>query len=241
MTKWTLRWRAAMRRTRTGIYCKHNRNTPPKRRAHPILIMLITALLVAFCIIALLEKQLRPIVVQVAQTQAQNTMTAVVEHAILQDLDARNVSYEQLISIQRDQSGAITALTTDMAGMNLLRAQLISQVLTSLSEINLTSMEIPVGSLFQSELTWGRGPAIQVHAMSVGTVSGEFESEFTSAGINQTKHRIILNLQIPITLMLPATTIVIPVATSLCVAETIIVGKVPDTYLNFDSSLFAPK
>ena len=94
----------------------------PALKIPPALLTLAVALLVAGMVIALLENKLRPVVAEVAAAQAQNTMTAVIENAVTADLAARQVSYADFVTIQRDEGGAITALTTDMARMNLLRA-----------------------------------------------------------------------------------------------------------------------
>ncbi|MCI8422390.1 MAG: sporulation protein YunB [Lawsonibacter sp.] len=197
----------------------------------PALISLVVGLLLAGTVISLLESRLRPVVAEVAQSRTQNTITALLEQAVTQDLAGRSVSYADLIQIQRDENGTITALTTDMAGMNLLRAELVSQVLEALSEVDVSELAIPLGSLFDSDLIWALGPALHVRSMSVGTVSAEFDSQFSAAGVNQTRHRVCLELSVPITVLLPGGRVEVPVETSLCIAETVIVGQVPDTYL----------
>lgn len=177
-----------------------------------------------------------PVIETIARTRAENVMTSILEHSVAEDLADRAVSYADFVSIQRDQEGNITALTTDMAAMNQLRVELVSEILAVLSEADVSEIEVPLGSLFDSELAWARGPAIRARAITVGTVSAEFESEFSAAGVNQTLHRICLKLSVPITMILPGSSVEVPVNTQLCVAETVIVGQVPDTYLEFGSS-----
>ena len=203
----------------------------PGLRIPPALITLAVALLVAASVIALLEAKLRPVVAEIASAQAQNTMTAVVEGAVTADLAARNVSYADFITIQRDGGGAITALTTDMARMNLLRAELTAAILESIAGVDVSDSEVPLGSLFDLEPLWAKGPSLRARAMTVGTVRTEFDSQFTSAGVNQTLHRIWLEVDVPMTLLLPGGEVETALHTRLCVAETVIVGKVPDTYL----------
>ena len=203
----------------------------PGFRIPPALITLAVALLVAASVIALLEAKLRPVVAEIASAQAQNTMTAVVEGAVTADLAARNVSYADFITIQRDGGGAITALTTDMARMNLLRAELTAAILESIAGVDVSDIEVPLGSLFDLEPLWAKGPSLRARAMTVGTVRTEFDSQFTSAGVNQTLHRIWFEVDVPMTLLLPGGEVETALHTRLCVAETVIVGKVPDTYL----------
>lgn len=226
-------WRRELgRRLRRGPRSPRGQE-PLRGGIHPLVVTLAVGLLLAGGIIGLLEARLRPMVSEVAQAQAKNAMTAVLEQAVVADLARRNISYSDLVSVQRDQSGAISALTTDMASMNLLRAELITDVLEALSDVDTSVIQIPLGSLVDSELIWAKGPVLRVRSMSVGTVSAEFESEFSAAGVNQTRHRIWLKLAVPIKIMLPGGYVDVPVDTSLCVAETVIVGQVPDTYLQF--------
>ena len=189
------------------------------------------AFLIAASAIALLEAKLRPVVAEVAAAQTQNTMTAVVEHAVTASLAERQVSYSDFVTIQREEKGSITALTTDMARMNLLRAEFTTAILEALEGVDISDIQIPLGSLFNLEPLWAKGPSIKVRAMTVGTVQTEFDSQLTSAGVNQTLHRIWLDVSVPMTLMLPGGEVETNLNTRLCVAETVIVGKVPDTYL----------
>lgn len=203
----------------------------PELKIPPALITLVVALIVAASVIALLENKLRPVVAEIAVAQTQNTMTAVIETAVTSDLAARQVSYADFVAIQRDEGGTITALTTDMARMNLLRTGLTAAILEALSEVDTSDIRVPLGSLFDLEPLWAKGPAIKAKAMTVGTVRAEFDSQLTSAGVNQTLHRVWLEVDVPMTLLLPGGEVETEVNIRLCVAETVIVGKVPDTYL----------
>lgn len=197
----------------------------------PVWVTLGVALAVAWSVIALLEAKLRPVVAEVAAAQAQNTMTAVVEQAITEGLTAHPVRYSDLIDIQRDGGGAITALTADMSQMNLLRGELTEAILEALEEVEVSDIRVPLGSLFDVEPLWAKGPFLSAKAMTVGTVRSEFDSQLTSSGVNQTLHRIWLEVEVPMTLLLPGGGVETALHTRLCVAETVIVGQVPDTFL----------
>lgn len=203
----------------------------PELKIPPALITLAVALIVAVSVIALLENKLRPVVAEIAAAQAQNTITAVVEGAVTADLAARQVSYADFVTIQRDEGGAITALTTNMARMNLLRAELTAAILEALNGVDVSEVAVPLGSLFDLEPLWAKGPAIRAKAMTVGTVRAEFDSQLTSAGVNQTLHRIWMEIDVPMILLLPGGEVEVAVNIRLRVAETVIVGRVPDTYL----------
>ena len=208
--------------------------TENRQSIPPAFLTLAVALAVAAAVITLLEAKLRPVVAEIAAAQAQNSMTAVVENAVTAGLVSRQVSYSDFVVVQRDDGGAITALTTDMARMNLLRAELIAAILEALEEVDVSDIQVPLGSLFDLEPLWAKGPALKARAITVGTVRAEFDSQLTSAGVNQTLHRIWMEVAVPMTLLLPGGEVEVPLDTRLCVAETVIVGQVPDTYLQLD-------
>lgn len=197
----------------------------------PLWLTLAAALAVAFVLIRGIEGRFRPNLALLARTQVHNQVSAHLETAVSEALAQWQVDYGDLVTIQRDESGAITALTTDTAALNLLRTRLVSQVLDTLENVSVTMVRIPLGSLLGGELTWARGPALSVRAVSTGTVSAQFESEFSSAGVNQTIHRLELSLSVPMTVLLPGGGVEETVALRLPVAETVIVGQVPDAYL----------
>jgi len=197
----------------------------------PLLVTLGVGLLTAFLLISLAERKLQPVLSAAARTQTRNRITAVLERAVLDELAEQEGGFSELVSIQRDGSGAITALTTDMTRLNRLRAELTSAALAAVEGVDVSELQVPLGTLFDSEFLWARGPSIRVRALSVGTADARFDSEFTSAGVNQTLHRLWLDLDVPVTLLLPGGAVEVPVETRLCVAETVIVGQVPDTYL----------
>lgn len=228
-------WRRELvRRMRRPVRYRPPVWTEPHRSISPVFLTVAVALLVSASIIALLETRLRPVLTEIAAAQAKNSMTAVVEGAVSAGLAARQVSYGDLVTIQRDGGGAITALTTDMARMNLLRTELTTAILEALGEADVSDVQVPLGTLFDLEPLWAKGPALKAKAMTVGTVRAEFDSQFTSAGVNQTLHRIWIEAYVPMTLLLPGGKVETELHTRLCVAETVIVGQVPDTYLQLD-------
>lgn len=202
------------------------------RTGHPPLwLTLAAAVAVAFFLIRGIEERLGPNLALLARSQIHNQVSAVLEKTVTESLTQDQVDYGELVTIQRDASGTITALTTNAAALNLLRTRLVSQILEALKSASATTVRIPVGSLLGGELTWARGPALTVRAVSAGTVSAQFESEFSSAGVNQTIHRLELSLSVPMTVLLPGGAVEEIVELRLPVAETVIVGQVPDAYL----------
>ena len=195
---------------------------------HPLSVTLTVALLVSFGVVHTLEAQMRPVLLNIAEVQTHNAITALLEKSIARGLEQQPFSYGEIVTIQRNENGDIAALTTDMVRMNRLRNQLLEELLDALGGLEDTTIQIPVGSLVDSELLWGRGPSIEVYSVAMGTVSAEFESEFSSAGVNQTLHKIWLSLSVPVKVLLPGAQLETQVDTRMCVAETVIVGQVPN-------------
>lgn len=197
-------------------------------RLKPIPVTLLLALVLSVYFIALLELRLRPVAEQLAARQVNNRVTAQLNAA----LGSLQAGYDRLVEIQRGEDGSITAVTSDMEQMNQIRAQGVQVALEAIAAIDVHTLGIPLGSLFDFDLLWAKGPEIQVHSLVAGTVSARIYSDFRSVGINQALHRILLDIEIPLTVLLPGSRAETTVCVTVCVAETVIVGQVPQTYLN---------
>lgn len=200
------------------------------RRGLPLWVLTwLVAAAVMCAAVRLTECALRPVLAAAARYQVRSQVTAAVEQWAARDLQERGVDYSDFVAITRNEAGEITALSADMARLNLLRAELSAHLLERLEDSQL-ELTVPVGSLLPIEPTWARGPELHLRALALGTASAEFESEFTSAGINQTRHRLWLELSVPVTVLLPGGGEELTVDSCLCVAETVIVGRVPQTW-----------
>ena len=216
------------------FYRRHRRNVRPAstRRRHtvrePILLTLVLAVLIAAWFIALLELRLRPVVEQLATRQVNNHVTALLNASLT---DMKN-GYSGLVQIERDADGTIVAVTGNIDRINQIRGQVVQKALAAVAAIDVHTLGVPLGILFDFDLLWAKGPVIEVHSLVAGTVSTSVRSEFQSAGINQTLHRVLLDVEVPLTVLLPGSRENTVVCITVCAAETVIVGKVPQTYLN---------
>ncbi len=215
-------------------FCRRMRRPPHKRsRRRPvqlksIQVTLLLALVLSVYFIALLELRLRPVAEQLAARQVNNRVTAELNAA----LSGLQAGYDRLVEIQRGEDGAITAVTSNMEQVNQIRAQGVQVALDTIAAIDVHTLGIPLGSLFDFDLLWAKGPEVQVHSLVAGTVNTRVYSDFRSAGINQTLHRVLLDVEVPLTVLLPGSRGETLVRVTVCVAETVIVGRVPQTYLN---------
>ena len=179
--------------------------------------------------------QLRPLLESMATTRVSNTVNRIVFEAVNEAIESGEITYDQLISFEKDNDGKITAVHSNMAACNRLQVEILDIILARIDQVSARELSIPVGSLTGSALLAGRGPRIKVRMESVGSSSARFENEFSSAGINQTNHRIVLHIDVSVAILLPGFTTATQVSNAVTVAETVIVGSVPDTYTYFST------
>lgn len=195
---------------------------------YPAVVTVFIGSLLATMLIGSMQQRIYPLLRAAARSQTENKITAIMERTAMSQLEESGLDYGDLVHIERLPDGAVTAVTTDMGAINQLRGALMENLLPQLSEIDRREIAIPIGNLLQSKLLWGRGPAIYVRSISVGSLRFELDSEFIAAGLNQTLHKIWLILSAPATVLLPGEQLELEIQTRLCVAETVIIGEMPD-------------
>ncbi len=193
----------------------------------------ISAALIALTVVA--TGHLRALLGNLAVTRVSNMVGKVVTTAVSDSLASGEIEYSNLITLEKGEGGAITALHSNMAEFNRLQSEITQDILNRLGEVSDTNLVIPAGTLTGSALLVGRGPSVTVKMQSVGSCSAHFENQFDQAGINQTTHRILLCVDVTMSILLPGFRTSTEVSNSFSVAETVIVGAVPDTYTYFDS------
>ena len=194
----------------------------------------IFALLLALTVAVVLH--MKPVVVDLATARTSNAVNRIVVAAVNDAVDSGRIDYEQLVDFDKDADGHVTALRSNMAAFNRLQASIADDILQRMAEVSSTDLAIPIGTLTGSPLLAGRGPCLRVRMQSVGTATARFDNQFSSAGINQTRHRIILNVDVHVSILLPGLTTYTKVSNEISVAETVIVGGVPDTYTYFSTT-----
>ena len=179
---------------------------------------------------------MRPIVVDLATARTSNMVNRIVVAAINDAVDSGRIDYGRLVSFEKDANGHVTALKSNMAEFNRLQASISDDILQRMADVSTTDLSIPIGTLTGSPLLAGRGPCLHVRMQSVGTATARFDNQFSSAGINQTSHRILLDVDVHVSILLPGLTTYTKVSNEISVAETVIVGGVPDTYTYFSTT-----
>ena len=156
--------------------------------------------------------------------------------AVRDAIDSGQVDYNVLIHLEKDETGRVAALESNMAAFNRLRSQIADEILRRLSEVSTSELSIPVGTLTGSTLLAGRGPCIRVRMQAVGSTDASLRNAFSAAGINQTRHQILLSVDVYTSILLPGFTASTKVSNEIAVAETVIVGSVPETYTYFSTT-----
>lgn len=203
-----------------------------KRRRRRVLALLAAAVLTGFVLVIKLRylPTARRMIAMRIDTQTSNLINDAVEAQI----ESGQIGYDRLIRLEKDADGAVTALTTDMAEANRLKAGILRELGARIPEMSVEQISVPVGNVVFPSLLSGRGGWIPVGAVALKNANAEFHSELTQAGINQTLHRIVLEVCVQVTVLTPDGMLEQPVRTEVVVAQTVIVGKVPQTVLTFE-------
>ena len=198
-----------------------------------VIILLLTALILYAA--TRLELNLTEIVLSLAQAQARAMAVQSLNEAA-DEIVLSGVTYDQLMSVTMDGSGQIRLIQANTPELNRLasRASLTAQ--QKITGLEQQSLYVPLGSALGMTLFAGSGPLIEVRILPVGAVNARFTTEFETAGINQTRHKISLTLTAQVELVIPTGAMEVQAVTQVAVAESIIVGQVPDSYINVDST-----
>ena len=197
---------------------------------------LLAFLAALILLVIFLDHQIHPLVKAFGETQAKWTSTKAINEAVTQVLTDEQIRYEDLVSVARNDEGDIVSVEADISKINRLKAEITTAVLDRLQAFSHLEMRIPVGSILGGEMFNDRGPRIPLRATMSGNALTTMNSAFSSAGINQTSHQITLHIESQIVTTIPGYTNCIKVETSFVVAETVLVGKVPDSYTEVDGS-----
>ncbi len=219
------------RRPRRPVYL--DLHLPPMRRATRWALIALCLLLFFGWVAVRSVMYLRELSCDMVLSDAVDLMTLCVNDTINRTLSGRDYGYDYFVTIDRDESGAVTAIKANMARINALSSELLSDIVEAADKGEL-SLSIPLGNILGSSLLLGKGPDIPVDITLLTSSRVDFKNEISAAGINQTKHEMKLDVVVDIDVVLPWRTVSTQVVTEILIAETVIVGEVPQTYLNME-------
>lgn len=202
------------------------------RRAIRRLCRLILILILVLCFALLwFRMRYRDAIRQLAQTQVINTTSDLINDAIDEQIENGTIHYDRIVYFEKDLNGRITALKTNMSEVNRLKTDILNLINDEILALDTTELGIPLGSLILPELFSGKGPGIPVQILSIRNSDASFSSYFSEAGINQTLQKLTMDVQVDVAVLVLGTAESFSVSSQVVVAETIIVGQVPDTFL----------
>ena len=187
-------------------------------------------LAVMLAVFLILRGEYRTVILALAQTQVKNTTSDLTNDAIAKQIADGIVQYDRIVYFEKDLNGRITALKTNMSEVNRLKTDILNLINDEILALDTSDLGIPIGSLLLPEFLAGKGPNIPVHILSIRNSDASFSSAFTEAGINQTLQQINMHVSVDVAVLVLGSTNYFTVSSQVVVAETIIVGQVPDTF-----------
>ena len=198
-----------------------------RRWVQRIMILAFVGILLFFS----LRSKYRTVIEALAQTQVKNTTSDLTNDAIAKQIADGNIAYDRIVYFEKDLDGRITALKTNMSEVNRLKTDILNIINDEILALDTSDIRIPLGSLFLPEFLSGKGPAIPVRILSIRNSDASFVSHFSQAGINQTLHRLNMEVSIDVAVLVLGHTSSFTMVSEVVVAETVIVGDVPQTFL----------
>lgn len=197
------------------------------------------AVLLATAVLLLFDAAARPKMRTIAGNAAVNTATALISTTVTSEIETLGLVYDDLVVIEYNDTGTVTAVKADSLKMNWLKSAVTSKVANVFNSIGEIPVSVPVGTLMGFSVFSGRGPNITLYTSLTGSITVNIKNEFETAGINQTWHRIVLEIKADMSILGLGGDVSASFNTNVPIAETIIVGLIPEIYAGADDNLWA--
>ncbi len=195
-------------------------------------IRIVCILLVGFAVaFVMLRSRYRTVIQELAETQVKNATSDLTNDAIAKQMADGIIQYDRIVYFEKDLDGHITALKTNMSEVNRLKTDILNIINDEILALDTSDIGIPLGSFFLPEFLSGKGPAIPVHILSIRNSDASFYSDFSKAGINQVLHQLNMLVSVDVAVLVLGQTSSFTVNSEVVIAETVIVGDVPNTFL----------
>ena len=202
-----------------------------RQKIYKILIRLLLLALLALVSLALLRSRIYPVLRSLSETQVKNTASDLINDAIAEQIAMGNIQYDRIVYFEKDLNGRITALKTNIGEITRLKTDVLNLINDEILSTDESSLGVAVGSLFLPEFLSGKGPKLPVRILAIRNSEADFYSDFSEAGINQTLHKLNMEVFLDVTVLVLGSTTEFTISSHMVVAETVIVGDVPETYL----------
>lgn len=193
-------------------------------------ILIVVALLAGSCLLLFRYKFNKP-VRELAQAQVINATSDLINDAIDRQIEVGDIQYDRIVYFEKDLNGGITALKTNMSEVNRLKTNTLNIINDEILALDQSDIGIPIGSVFLPEFFSGQGTTLPVRILAIRNSDAYFDSNFTQAGINQTLHKLNMHVIVDVSVLILGQSASFTVSSEVVVAETILIGDVPDTFL----------
>lgn len=193
-------------------------------------ILLLCLLLILSAPVCILERRLGKIRDGLSEISAQDYASDAIVKGVEEVTDEEKITYDDIVKIIRDKSGTINSITTDAKLMNRISAEVNKKVGNLLEDVETYSMKIPISTVLGEQIIAGSGPSIRMNVTLTGMANTDFDSTLISAGINQTRHRIMLNVVAIVSVIFANSVKTYNVDYQVCLAESIVVGITPSAF-----------
>ncbi|MGI6030587.1 MAG: sporulation protein YunB [Eubacteriales bacterium] len=205
------------------------------RRRHRVLwSMLLLAGFFSAGTAIIVNQRVGPVLQSLGVDRAASSVNRTIYQAVEEVMEEGEIQYDDLVRLETDGESHVTALVTNVPEVNRLKSAITTKVIDQLSATGTGKVGIPLGSLLGPDLLAGRGPLIYIKYVPLGSVKAEISNQFSSAGINQTRHQILLEVETTVGILLPGKNASTQVSVPVLVGESVIVGQVPDSYTNVE-------
>lgn len=211
---------------------KHYSKAQTKR--YKSFIVIIIALFIVFnLLLTLFDKKVMPSVLNISETMMRAESIKTINTVSVEVFD-EEASKKDIVKIERDENNKINSISADTILLNKLSSEIAIRCNERLEELGAKGIEVPLGWMTDKSVYYNLGPKITIEMEPLGNIESSYESVFESAGINQTRHKIYLNVKAKIKIIIPMYTKEFDVDTQIPLSETIIVGEIPDAAIQLN-------
>lgn len=209
-------------------------------RRRPFRFLLIWLLIFLFGAgIFWVDRSMRTAILKIAEIEVVQLATQAIYESVQKEIWDRNLQYQDFVQIHKDNQGRVVFMQANTVKVTRLAAEITLAAQKSLQQLQGQTLSLPLGILTGTQLLANQGPRIKVTIAPMGTVQVNVRDKFEPAGINQTRHRIWLDFDTRMKIVIPTMTAQAEIPTQVLLAESIIVGEVPGTFVNISGGLFA--
>ncbi|WP_243152974.1 sporulation protein YunB [Sporotomaculum syntrophicum] len=208
-----------------------------KRRSFKKVLFIALCIFLIAAVYFFLDTRVRPTLFSIAEIEVTHMAVAAINKTVQKEVSGGDMDYQDFIAVHRDYNGRVALMQANTVWINRMAADITLEVQKELQGLKAKQVSVPMGQLLGSYIFANMGPRIKVGILPMGTVNVNVIDSFEEAGINQTKHKIYLDFTTMVRVVIPLRSGEVKVATKVPVAESIIVGDVPDAVINMSGGI----